>query len=760
MDNQTIVQLIHSFVRRSGAPMWMTLDAIALITCREADSIIRARDASFDYERLFEGGEAIVHELIDTIPAKEFGTNWQGVAKSLYEFSRDMKNQLRMPSYSTILPQGAKFLLKVLCLSSNSSVYVPFAGDDLAPILYSDCQFTYEVQDRKDERLFLFYALAQGIKNLRYIASGLALEVFLPKKWSKETGDGLFTHAYIPRIPFGIQMQRKKGQLDVTFLCRLIESMETHSRAVTVLPESFLWSDVYRQLRRELLSRSMISAVIQLPTQYIYSSTRINTVALVIAKNYGPSFYYADLSSKSFEDDNIIAELASSVLERNPSSGFEISFEEVIEDGYKIKTETQRVVKIQRPGYKYVKLGDILEWRRRESTFLTDSQVPVLRGSSMRIKLPNYSLDAGEIATQTANGRYFTVTEPSLCVHSISRECVWFEGATDAPAYCNSDVYVFGIKDNRVSPEYICFILKEEDVVADLKALVKGVTIPRISREDFLSVQIPIPDKENDAVFREEVEKYLSTKKSELLASVEAEQSEALQDIREDIADKVHLLGPDNSTLQTSLLLLIEELKNSSDSEIDKNHLVNTLQVLYEKALNLGFVTATIGGNMFTKAVVPLEMKSFLTSYVQNLCNDDEFGGVHFELNVPDTLNECNAWINKRVMVLVLNTLVRNAVRHGFRGHGDGIISFSLLCPEGSDRAIVSVANNGNPVSDGFSLALYSSKGGKIGPGANTGRGGHYVARAMEFYGGSFGINTSDPKWPFIVKLLIPVSNE
>lgn len=760
MDILEIDKIIHSSVRRSGAPLWMALDAIALLTCREAADAIRSKDASFDYERLFDRGESVLHEMIDALPAKEFGSNWEAVAEALYDFSRRESNNKRDLFSSTINPQGAKFLLGILNLSSDSRIYVPYSGDDTAPQLYPNCHFTYEVQDKKDDRFFLFFALAKGINNVRYISSGIALELFTPKKWSTESGDGLFTHAYIPRIPFGIRMQQKKGQLDAAFLCRLIESMETHSRAVSVLPESFLWSDVYRQLRRELLSRSMISAIVQLPTQYVYSSTHINTIALVIEKNYGPSFYYADLSSTHFVDGNIVAELASSVLERNPNVGFEISFEDVIEDGYKIKTEAQRVVKIQRPGFKYVQLDDILEWKRRESTVLMDSQVPVLRGSSMRIKLPNYCLNSRDIATQTANGRYFTVKEPSLCVHSISRECVWFEGATDSPAYCNSDVYVFGIRDHRVSPEYLCFILKEEDVVADLKALVKGVTIPRISREDFLSVQIPIPDKENDSDFREEVEKYLSTKKSELLASVEAEQSEALQDIRDDIADKVHLLGPDNSTLQTTLLLLIEELKNSSDSEIDKSHLINTLQVLYEKALNLGFVTATIGGNMFTKAVTPLEMRAFLISYVNNLCNDEEFEGVHFELEIPDSLNECNAWINKRVMVLVLNTLVRNAVRHGFSGRTDRRISFSLQCPEGADRAILSVANNGNPVADGFSVALYSSKGGKIGPGANTGRGGHYVARAMEFYGGSFGIKTNDPEWPFIIKLLIPVSNE
>ena len=119
-------------------------------------------------------------------------------------------------------------------------------------------------------------------------------------------------------------------------------------------------------------------------------------------------------------------------------------------------------------------------------------------------KLPDLFFD--DLSLEHLQGRFTCITEGVFCYHSITQNYLWFEGDNEMPVYCNGDIYTFRIKDKRISPEYLCFALAEEDVQADIKSRVEGAVITRVRRKSFLDVEIPIPDVEQEYRFLQEKE--------------------------------------------------------------------------------------------------------------------------------------------------------------------------------------------------------------------------------------------------------------
>ena len=423
--------------------------------------------------------------------------------------------------------------------------------------------------------------------------------------------------------------------------------------------------------------------------------------------------------------------------------------------------------RIVRPGFKLVKLSEVLKPYSNSVEVSPDDLLTRLSGKDMHLQLPDYKIFCDDLGLEHLQGRYTSITEGVFCVHSITQNYLWCDGDNDVPIYCNGTIYTFQIKDQRISPEYLCFVLAEEDVQTDIKSRTGGSTIPRIGRRDFLDVEIPIPDTEKDSQFTYELMRFLSERKSRLAEAEKEAHKESLEDIKEDIEDKIHLLGPYNLDIQSGLNRILKKIlrgeKLDATTQVYKDSdisLDSYIRNLLSKSQAAGYITASIGGSIFEEVDKPLDSFIFLQEYLSYLQADDSFEDVKFRLMpIPQAFA---LRITSRSLRLALDTIVRNAIMHGFAEGFTGEKRIAIRISEDSlpGMAVISIANNGLPAAEGFSEELYERKFGKCGTTGHTGRGGFFVSNAMHFYQGFVSINTKDKNWPFIVNLHIPMSHE
>ena len=130
---------------------------------------------------------------------------------------------------------------------------------------------------------------------------------------------------------------------------------------------------------------------------------------------------------------------------------------------------------------------------------------------------------------------------------------------------------------------------------------------------------------------------------------------------------------------------------------------------------------------------------------------------VIFETDVSDNTT---FKVNDVFLKVLLDALLENANRHGF---GDGDIQnpqikimTSYAIVNNTECIKISVANNGIPFPDSFTLEQYIREGEFGGKSGHTGRGGYHVYQITKRHKGYLALN-GDSEWNVNFDIMIPV---
>lgn len=766
MERRLIETIVNGIVRQKFAHETLILDSIALYICRANRKEIRLKFNSkqFDFENLFAEGTHFIKMLENHVLPEQLqllADNFAITSEVLMDYAitgipRHFSQQ------GSIKPGASRLLMRYLEPGEAGFVYNPFGGDCYAPVENSSVQFLSEVMSLKESRYMQLVLAAKGLSNVH----SRPVNPFMRPEAENESQQLI----YIPAMPFGIRIAGMGRKIEENFILRMIDILVPGGKLVVVLPYAALSADIYFELRKTLAERRYLRDVILFRQDAVYYNTGLKTVAFVIEKRPSSSncFNLVDTTAYNFELDSDFFKLFDRAKALDHEVVTQVTFDSIFRtSNCQIINPKVKGDRIARPGYKYVKLENVLSTYSKSVELDGSEMVPRLSGKDMHEELPSYAIDVQDVEIIEAKGRFTAITEPVFCFHGITRNCVWCIAEPDIPIYCNGDVYTFKIKSDIITPEYLCFILQEEDIAADIKSRVSGNTIPRISRSAFLDVEIPIPDKDRKTLVAQEMLHFISDRKSRLVKAEQEQHQETIEDIKDDIEDKIHLMGPYNLDIQSGLNRVLKRLEKGETLDAHTKifnqsdiSLADYLRQLVTKSISAGYITASIGGNIFEPVDRPMDSFTYLQDYVAYLESDNSYKGITFSLGpiaAPYAL-----MITPRTMNLVLDTIVRNAVMHGFSDafFGEKKIWINITEDAENAMAVVSVANNGLPADESFSENLYERKFGKCGDTAHTGRGGYFVSNAMKFYQGNVSVDTTDKEWPFIVKLHIPMSHE
>ena len=770
MERKLINSVLNGILRNAFDNDFNTLCGIALLLCRHDDyyiSRLYSKD-EFDYESLFSAGEHAAYQIEKHIPKDQLRLLYEDsalTAETLYEKNNE-KGLHIFGGQLTIKDESSQFLFDLLEPISGDTVFNPFGGDFAAPAKNQGIHFVSTYMDSGSMLFAQLVQVSRGLHNTEFSMGGTPFLQYINPDY-KEEGLTEYDRIYMPAMPIGIQIVGMKRKAEQTYILSYIKQLRKGGRMVFVAPATALASENYYELRKTLLERGLLRRVVLLGEGFLNDSTAVSLAAFVIENRPSDkgSYYFHDLSafpSKGVEDGQ---KLRRRVTANDSEITTIVSYETALSSRRnQLFPPSATPVRINKPGFKYVKLGSLLEPYSNTVTLDGSEMVARLSGKDMHLRLPEYMIDIQDVDITPVKGRLTKITEPVFCFHGITQNYLWCVGEQDSPIYCNSDVYTFRITSDLITPEYLCFVLAQEDVKADIQSRVEKRTIPRINRMSLLEVEIPVPDRDRKVLVKQDLQQYVSDQKT-LLSEQEKRSHEAdIEDIREDIKDKIHLLGPYNSDVQMGIHRVIKMLERGgrleSDTKVFRDSGVELLGFLKSLLVKSEDAMASIGESIFEDVTRPLDIFTFIQEYVARLQSDDQYEGVTFE--ITPVKSPVYLMITERSLRLVLDTIVRNAVSHGFPDGftGDRRIRFTIDSGNGLEHAVISVANNGVPPSEGFNLALYTSKFGKCGPTAHSGRGGYFVFRAMEYYKGYVIVNTADRKWPFDVLLHIPVSHD
>ena len=213
-------------------------------------------------------------------------------------------------------------------------------------------------------------------------------------------------------------------------------------------------------------------------------------------------------------------------------------------------------------------------------------------------------------------------------------------------------------------------------------------------------------------------------------------------------SDLMHCLGP-----------VFNRINNIADENMADNSNSSILKLIKD---NLGYMSRIIksfGVNFDNYAISKREtnvnefFSNFYTSS-QNYMNSSF--AIEYSSDVDD---ETTFDIDEDIVRIMLDTILDNAYRHGFKKkrlpYAKLHISTSCVSINQREYVLIEVANNGAPLSEDFTIDKFIARGEHCGESGNSGLGGHHVYNIVKLHNGFLYV-TRSAKWSVIFEILIP----
>ena len=321
----------------------------------------------------------------------------------------------------------------------------------------------------------------------------------------------------------------------------------------------------------------------------------------------------------------------------------------------------------------------------------------------------------------------------------------------DEPFFVNQNQVAFALKeDSPVSLDYLVYTLLNSRSFKNLSSLMNGLhaRVTRQITQYILECNVAIDADKNKqhAIINSLKQQYTQRKRTEMQAEM------ARLGIRDASSDLSHILGASFDKISNTLA--------SIQSEPISEDLMTSLHVISDNFMYIRRMINAVGAD-FSKArsqIRDVELNAFINNYVSSWRN---YGSSIFNLAYNSEVSDDTVLrIDEDMFRVLLDAILRNAYRHGFENKKSSdnqvLINTSFSKINDTEYVLITIANNGNPFPEGFTLKDYVTRGSIAGKMGNTGLGGYHVWSIVERHNGHMNISCSKT-WNAIIEILIPV---
>ena len=361
-------------------------------------------------------------------------------------------------------------------------------------------------------------------------------------------------------------------------------------------------------------------------------------------------------------------------------------------------------------------------------------------------------MDFQKVKENGATSSYRKTMEPAQLALSFlgdEMRMVRLDGNADVIANSNQIPLVF--QDNSpIVLEYAILSLLNNSRFSNLANNYSGMQLRRardlVRYLDTIKLVAPSSKKEQARLFELE------------LSSQKAEKAQSLKDelarlgTRETVSDLSHMMNTPFSNIGDLLGVL-------PDEEMSDNAKKWIVQ-LKDNFEYLKRLIKTVGADFSIDAcpMENIEIHSFMNEYIQSWTNiNHQF----FKTELISNLSYDDVCVrgNDTLLRIALDCIFKNAQRHGFKNRfsEENKVSISLSEVNHLDKPFVciSIANNGEPFPESFTIKDFIKRGKVAGDSGKTGLGGYHVYSIIKRLGGFLNL-TNDGNGEVIFELLIP----
>jgi type I restriction enzyme M protein len=569
---------------------------------------------------------------------------------------------------------------------------------------------------------------------------------------------------------------------EVAYVELMLSAIREDGKVVVVVPDGFLANSESKNFRRRYVENDWIERVISLPKDTFKPGILINTSIIVFNKNKAnKGFIIFDGKEDRFEETKV------SVDEVQATGSVDLR-----PNRYALKESKElRNILIHSP-HPVKKIRDLVAFSFTGENFSPNNRItenssenlPYIRVADLSKNDKDFELDIFKVERKVSRQKARRVIDFSaVLVNRIGTKLkpTYFK-FTGQPIVIGSDIIALKMKED-VNIEYFLTQLHSRLVQIQVEMMSSGNIINRISKEDFLNIQIILPplveqrlqvfemlaDIEEKAIAQEAVAK---AKKQ-----ADAIEYEVIANMNHSLKNKLGVIINDYDTLIR--FLQRKERTNSPVSfndpvrpvfEGEEITEVDTIQLITERLKNNLLDTSKVFNTSLklqTRELKknPVELVSYFRNELKPL-----YAGQNFAIEiVSEPKLKLNVLLDKEVFKDAIDNLINNAKSHGFvEKDREYQIIFELskledVYDEESGAAInyarIVYKNNGKPFPKGFSFddyVRYSSKAGKT---QGTGIGGAVIDRIIKLHKGKFSELPTDESSLFSVQfeILLPL---
>lgn len=692
----------------------------------------------------------IYTELDRHIGAEQFNSIYVDVLKGLFDLV-SINSSLRNGDFYT--PRAiTKLMAGIVQKESCTSVYDPFCGT--ASFVHELSNVHFEGQE-----LSPYTALYARINLEAACATDEGISVCdSTQVWSSNHFDAL-----VSCPPFGMRFSpeqlRIMENLNPNYACRSIEDMlftlpfsqngALISVVLTTTGFCFRGNGDY-ELRKHLIEQNLLDTIICLPTNIMYS-TSIRPVIIVCKTNrssdepikiiHAEDYFIGEYRKRVFDVDRCLA-----MMDSFGKDCVKVSVDEIRDYEYNLNPSLYYNWSFElNDGQKVIRLGDLITCVDGERVPCCDVQEActssTLSKNFIEILLNNSRTSLKSEIRRNMNCRHFAASDKKYLLSLSTPSDTKYGLFTDKKSFdCTVDIRVFEVNTTLVTPEYLVYALTNNE------AINKG----RISLSEFMMLPIVIDTPDNQ---KRLVDKIVQRYQAQTTAELEADAKRL--GVKQNISDLEHMLG----TTQNRIGKIIQRLEKATPDATNYQQLVKQLKD------NVEYMNRTI---QYTNARI--ESASFnmqegnISAFIKGYADAwNNYGSKCFALDVLDELDEkLSISFDKGMLTVMLDSILNNAVRHGFhKRKKDGnqvLIRLSEVAFENSPYLVLSIANNGEAIADGFTIQDYVSRGRYTDSTGRSGLGGYHVFQIVKGHNGYLRLD-SNKQWNVMVEVLLPTNS-
>lgn len=693
----------------------------------ESDLLKRIR-LSVD-ERLFQGKTL---QIID-----EFYSRNSDLIKEYYPelieyiFSFYSKNSGKYSGLFVTPAEVTKLMYYLAYPQKPSTIYDPCAGLCSGVILSEAESFDFIGQEI-DEQIKI-------LADVRLDAHGKVVSLYHEScldKWRGDEADCLCSD-----FPIGVRVQatingtQRRAMLEDVIMWNFLNTASL-KHAVVLTSMRFCWDRLNFDLRKTLCEKNYIDTVIELP-KGVLSYSGVQTAIVVLNKERSSKdirfvsasdCFIQGLKDKTLDLSMLMARLDLKEDEQMCVCSVNETYKHDCSLAPSDYIDTE--VELQ-AGQKLVKFISLATEIRH--THYDDKEGDVLTEDLMSDSIASFHTVEHHFEKHDVTQRsYNKLAQP--CIIFNLRANKFFIKSDEKPLFVSPNYRAFSVNTAKCLPEYLVLAILNSPQVKSLAE--QGAGAPRI---DYRRLSLPIYVDLNsqkqivEREYRREAQQY--RKKLERLQTLSGQSS-----------DLLHNLGVTFTKLSAAIATL--QKKNSSETVCSLDDNVN---------FALRQINST--GTDFSKAV-PSMQKMVLQELIEKyMAAWKNFGYASFSLlplksSIPQTKVE----VDPDLLFTALDCIFINAHQHGFNKRADEnnqvSVELRAVTIDEQKYALISIANNGDPMPDGFTLQEFAARGVVGLNSSQDGLGGHHVASIAHLHEGKISIESSSEWLSF--NILIP----